>query len=437
MHLNRKAAINYNKACGYSQKAIGIIQMFVRAKTVGSFDNQTVEAVYEMQKSPLYGFKAGAADGMVGPSTLGVMIMELEHVSRMSEAAVLKSYCYKINGELKNPHKKPEVYTPPKSSDLQKENEIPIPEEKIDPKDKDRPQQVYTHELRQIRTSGTIVHTNGPSIVIGNLYLATKDIRKVLGGGSNQVYYIVLLTESKALDPFLVGKIYKQTTLGFWKDIDYNAALTQVGRSAKGGMEMAKKEVELLMGAALAAVGAFGGFAALTAGAMNVLLNNNEEIFKMVRAFEELMKVKNTLSAHTPEFWKLCKTVLRLSAAKTPEAMWSDPYGTVRLVGELVMIVGEAVLTKQIRSIGFVAKIILKVMQGLFSKLTDAASLALDQRDLAAAIKEADPYIDPARIDKIIKELKDNWKIVEPALKTLKAVADQFADSVSVPDSWG
>lgn len=115
MALNRQSAINYNNECGYSQKAIGIIQMFVRARTVGYFDNQTVEAVYQMQQSPLYGFKAGVADGMVGPSTLGVMIMELEHVSRMSEAAVLKSYCYKINGQLINADKKPQSYVPPKS----------------------------------------------------------------------------------------------------------------------------------------------------------------------------------------------------------------------------------------------------------------------------------------------------------------------------------
>lgn len=115
MALYKQSAIHYNKECGYSQKAIGIIQMFVNARTVGYFDNQTVEAVYRMQQSPLYGFKTGSADGMVGPATLGVMIMELEHVSRLSEAAVLKSYCYKINGKLINEDKKPQVYKAPKS----------------------------------------------------------------------------------------------------------------------------------------------------------------------------------------------------------------------------------------------------------------------------------------------------------------------------------
>jgi hypothetical protein len=87
MSLNRNSAIQYNNWCGYSQKAIGIIQFFVKAGTVGYFDNQTVEKIYQMQQSPLYGFAPGSADGMVGPSTLGVMIMELEHVSRMTEAA--------------------------------------------------------------------------------------------------------------------------------------------------------------------------------------------------------------------------------------------------------------------------------------------------------------------------------------------------------------
>lgn len=435
MSLNKKAAINYNNACGYSQKATGIIQMFVGAKSFGYFDNQTVEAVYAMQQKSSYGFQPGAADGKVGPSTLGVIIMELEYLSRMSEAAVLKSYCYKINGELINAAKKPQTYTPPKSTDVPPD--APIPDEVLDEKNKDFPRQVYRTELRNIWTGpGTIPHPWGEKhLVVGNLYLAFRDIRKVLGVANDDIYYMVVKTESDVLDKFNVGKVYKQTKRGFCSEVDW-AALTQVARSAKGGMEFAKKEVELLMGAVLAGVGAFGGVAAVTAAAMNILLNNSEDIFKAARALEALIKVKNVLASNTPEFWQLCKTVLRLSWAKTPESMWSDPYGSIRLAGELVMIVGEAVFLKQVRSIGFIAKLVLKVMQGLFSKMIDAGTLALDQKDLAAAIKQADPNLDKVKIDKIVKELKDNWHIVEPALKTLKAVADQLGEAIKVPDRW-
>lgn len=407
------SAINYNNKRGYSQKAIGIIQMFANARTTGYFDEQTIQSIYRAQTSPYYPKFKNGGDGKVGPATLGLIILELEHVNRMSEAALLRSYNFTMDfGKVPEPVKK---------------EESPEAEEKTDPKDKDRPRQVRLDELRHIWTGpGTIPHPwGGGTITVGNLYLATEDIRKVIGLAYNDIYYIVVKTASDVLDQFNVGKIYKQTKRGFCSDIDW-AALPQVGRSAKGGMEMAKKEVELLMGAVFAGVGAFGGFAALTAGAMQFLVMNNEEIFKIVRAFEQLMKVKDVLSANTPEFWQLCKTVLRLSVSKTPEALWSDPYAAVKIVGELVMIVGEAVLLKQIKSFGVITKLAGKLMTGLFGKLADAATLALDQKNLAAAIKEADPTLDQAKIDKIIKELKDNWKIVEPALKAIKAAIDQL-----------
>nr|MCU0240415.1 hypothetical protein [Pyrinomonadaceae bacterium] len=160
--------------------------------------------------------------------------------------------------------------------------------------------------------------------------------------------------------------------------------------------------------------------------AMGILINNNEEIFKAARGIEELIKVKNVLSNHTPEFWTLCKTVLKLSMSKIPEAMWSDPYGSVKLAGELVMILGEAVLTKRVRSFGFVASIATKLMQGAFGKLTDAATLALAGKDLVKEMRQYDPTLDDARAARIMKELKDNWTVVEPALKSLKAVADSL-----------
>ncbi len=428
MSLNLYSAIKYNKDRGYSQQAIGIIQMFANARTTGVFDHQTVEAIYRTQQSPIYPQLKNGADGMVGPSTLGLIILELEHVRRMSEAALLRKYEYRISGITYN--SQPNSQNPPKQENGKKET-LPAETEpeKIPLEDKDKPRQIYLHELKNMTMqSGTSIPNpfGGQSLFVGNLYLATKDIRKILGGSFQEIIYIVVKTESEALDPFLVGKVYRQTNRGFWSDLNY-AWLTDVGRNAKGGMEMAKKQVELMMGAILAGVGAFGGFAALTGAAMNILLNNSEEIFKAARGIQDLIKVKNVLSQHTPEFWTLCKTVLKLSIAKTPETIWADTYGAIRLAGELVMIMGEAVFFKRVRSFGFVAQIAQKLMQGAFGKLTDAATIALAGKDLLKEMREFDPMLDEARAERIIKEIKDNWQVVEPALKTLKAVADQLA----------
>ena len=428
MSLNTYTAVKYNKACGYSQKATGIIQMFVRTSTNGTFDAQTVQAVYKMQQSPLYGFPAGSADGKVGPSTLGVMIMELEHVSRMSEAAVLRSYCYRINGETKNPHKEPHVYNPYSKPDEIDDDSIIILDDPIPIEEKDLSRQVTIHELRNIWTGpGTIVHPgSGPAFVVGRYYGSTKDIRKILGTSNMDIYYIVVETVSAALDPFLVGKVYKQSKRGFWSELNASG-LAEIGRNGKGGQDAMLFEVELLMGAVCSGAAAFGGIAALTGMSMNVLLMNNKEIFTAANAMEELMKVRQVLSQNTPEFWLLCKTALKLTLAKTPETMWNDKRTPTRLVGELVMIVGEAVLTRQFRSLGTVLKLVSKVMSTAFGKLTDSATIALHGKDLIAEMKKLDPNVSDERAIKIIKELKDNWHIVESALKSLKAVADQLA----------
>ena len=97
MSLNAASAINYNRNRGYSQKAIGIIQMFANCRTTGTFDQQTVQAIYDVQKSPLYPFKF-APDGKCGPKTLGIMILELEHAYRKQEASELRKYEYTIQG---------------------------------------------------------------------------------------------------------------------------------------------------------------------------------------------------------------------------------------------------------------------------------------------------------------------------------------------------
>lgn len=52
MPLNTNSAISYNKERGYSQQATVIIQNFVGAKSTGTFDAQTMQAVYTMQQSP-------------------------------------------------------------------------------------------------------------------------------------------------------------------------------------------------------------------------------------------------------------------------------------------------------------------------------------------------------------------------------------------------
>lgn len=418
MALNTKAAIAYNKSIKYSQKAIGIIQFFCRCRTSGEFDQQTVEAVYKTQQSPLYGFDPKLADGMVGPGTLGVMIMELDYAMRKQEADVLRVYAYKINGVLQNASKLP----PP----LPKAPDIPEPEEEVSPEDKDKPRQALLSEVLRLKPSEFVMRPGGgPSYVVGRLYLAPKDIRKLLGGSAEAMYYIVIQTESAALDPFLVGKVYRQTARGFRSDIDM-AWAAEVGRRSQGGQAMMKKEVELLMGAVCAGVGAFGGFAAVTAATMQFLLMNSKDLFTASRGIQELMKVRAVLSANTPEFWKLCVTVLRLSLVKTPQAMWSDQYGSSRLIGELVLIVGQALLLKKFKSLGLIVELMSKVLLGAFGKLTDAATIALAGKDLVKLMKEYDPNMNEAQAQTIVTELKSNWATVGPALLAFKAAVDQM-----------
>lgn len=96
MALNTASAIAYNKERGYSQKAIGIIQFVVNAKTTGVWDSQAVQAVHDWQKS-----KNGQidADGKVGPATLGYFIGELELAYRKPEADVLRQFPHKMGSE--------------------------------------------------------------------------------------------------------------------------------------------------------------------------------------------------------------------------------------------------------------------------------------------------------------------------------------------------
>lgn len=419
MSLHINSAIAYNKSIKYSQKAIGIIQFFCRCSTTGVFDEQTVKAVYKTQQSPLYGFNAKLADGMVGPGTLGVMIMELDYAMRKQEADVLRAYAYKINGVMQNANKLPPLAPKPQ--------DVPEPEEEVSLADKDKPRQARLSELVKLKASAFVLRPGGgESYAVGNLFLATTDIRKLLGGSADMLYYMVVKTESAVLDPFFIGKVYRQTTRGFKSDVDW-AWAAEVARRSKGGQAMMKKEVELLMGAVCAGVGAFGGFAAVTGAAMQFLLMNSKELFIASRGIQELLKVRGVLSANTPEFWKLCVTVLKLSVVKTPEAMWSDQYGSTRLVGELVMIVGQAVLLKKFKSLGLVTELMTKVLLGAFGKLTDAATIALAGKDLVKLMKDYDPMINEARAQTIVTELKDNWSTVGPALSAFKAAADQMA----------
>jgi hypothetical protein len=53
--------------------------------------------------------------------------------------------------------------------------------------------------------------------------------------------------------------------------------------------------------------------------------------------------------------------------------------------------------------------------------------MALAGKDLVKLMKENNVVLDEAQATIIVKEIKDNWTVVEPALKTLKAVADKFA----------
>ena len=432
MSLNRPSAISYNNAIGYSQKAIGIIQMFVGARSVGYFDNQTVEAVYQMQ-SPQNGY-TGGADGKVGPSTLGQIIIELEHLCRMQEAAVLMSYCYrdKRDGLLKNQEKKPQVYTPPKSP------EPPKVKEDIETKDLPRPVKVW--ELRTLKiVQGNLTDPRNASIkavpiLVGDYKMTATDIRRMVSVSSSFVYYIVIETTSLIGNATRKGRFYVQTTHGFMSDL-MSADVAEAGRKSAGGQEAMKMEVEVLMAAACGAVGGIAGGAGiaasataqLTAATMHLLLANSDEIFKAADGIKQLMEVRKTLSQHTPEFWKLCATVLKLSALKTPEALWSNPSASIQVATDIVMTITIAVFMKRVKSLGLVANIIKRLLQGLFGALTDAATMALAGEDLVKLMeKEFNTALDKEKATIIVKEIKDNWHVVEPALKSLKAVADKL-----------
>ena len=427
MSLNKSSAISYNNAIGYSQKAIGIIQMFVGARSVGYFDDQTVEAIYKMQ-SPTNGYKI-AADGKVGPSTLGQIIIELEHLCRMQEAAVLMFYCYrdKKDGKLKNQ----QVYTPPKSPEP--------PKVKEDVKTKDLPRPVKVWELRNLEIiQGNVFDPRGlppKPILVGDYKLTATDIRRIVSISKSYVYYIVVETKTLIDGALRKGRFYVQTTHGFMSDLN-SADIAAAGEKSAGGQAAMKMEVEILMAAACGAVGgiaagaglAAGATAQLTAATMHLLLANSDEIFKAADGIEQLIKVQKTLSRHTPEFWKLCKTVLKLSALKTPEALWSNPSASIQVATDIVMTITIAVFMKRVKSLDLVADIIQRLLQGLFGALTDAATLALAGEDLVKLMqKEYGTTLDIKKATEIVKEIKDNWTVVEPALKSLKAVADKLA----------
>ncbi len=420
MALYKTAAISYNKSRLFSQKAIGIIQFFVSCRTTGEFDAQTVEAIYRFQESPRYGFAPGAADGMVGPSTLGVIIMELDYLMRKMDADVLRVYAYKIQGQMQPPGKTFPVPPPPKGEDVRPEPE------NLGIKEKDLPRQAHLYEVRRLYPTNKLTRFGGGDPwIVGNFYLGLNEIRRVIGGGDPDIYFIVVETRSEALRPFFVGKVFKQSQRGFISE-NKNEWLVDVGSRTRGGQAMMKKEVELLMGGVCAGVGAFGGFAALTASSMQFLLMNSDELFKAARGIRELMKIGQMLSEHTPEFYKMSVAVLKLSIVKTPKALWSDEYGSVRLAGELAMIVGEAVLLKRVKSLGLVSALAIKMMQGLFGKLTDAATIALAGEDLVDYMKQYDSSFDSFRARLMLTEIKEKWHIVGPALTAFKAAVDQM-----------
>lgn len=98
MTLNVAKAITYNKSLNYSQPVIGTIQSRVQAQTTGTWDTQSVKAIAKWQASairPMAHVKLDA-DGMMGPSTLGVLIAEAMQTGREQEASTLRQYPYKL-----------------------------------------------------------------------------------------------------------------------------------------------------------------------------------------------------------------------------------------------------------------------------------------------------------------------------------------------------
>jgi hypothetical protein len=95
MTLNVSSAIQFNNNRGYDAHATKLIQSHVQSFTHGVFDQTTVTAIYNWQKSPNRN-PSPEADGKLGPCSLGLMISEMDQLGQINGAAILRKYPYSL-----------------------------------------------------------------------------------------------------------------------------------------------------------------------------------------------------------------------------------------------------------------------------------------------------------------------------------------------------
>jgi len=95
MTLDVSSAIQFNNNRGYDAQATKLIQSHTQSFTHGVFDQPTVTAIYNWQKSPNRN-PSPEADGKMGPCSLGLMISEMDRLGQTAGAAILRKYTYSL-----------------------------------------------------------------------------------------------------------------------------------------------------------------------------------------------------------------------------------------------------------------------------------------------------------------------------------------------------
>jgi hypothetical protein len=91
MALDLPAARQYNRDRHYSTNAIQIIQRTVGAAPTGSFDDSTVQRIFDWEGQPARVSRL-SQDGKMGPLALGTMIAELSRAGNNADALVLSAF---------------------------------------------------------------------------------------------------------------------------------------------------------------------------------------------------------------------------------------------------------------------------------------------------------------------------------------------------------
>lgn len=87
-------AVEYNNNCYYSKTAIKLIQKRIGTAQTGAWDGISAMAVFEWQKSVMR-LRPLTADGMFGPTSLGLLIEELVIQGHKKEAEFLRQFKHK------------------------------------------------------------------------------------------------------------------------------------------------------------------------------------------------------------------------------------------------------------------------------------------------------------------------------------------------------